>query len=42
MVLAVEEVIEARLALENVVRGGFGGFFLQGQLHALMTSILST
>ena len=39
MVVALEEVIQARLLLE-VLGGGFGGFFLEAQVHALMAAIL--
>jgi hypothetical protein len=36
----LEEVIEASLLLQEVSRGGFGGFFLQGEVHAFMAAIL--
>ena len=41
--LAIElfdEVIELRLLLQQVVGGGFGGFFLQRQVHAFVPAVL--
>src|SRR5437899_883760 len=40
MVVAVEELIEARLLLQEILRGRPGGLFLERQVHALMTTIL--
>ena len=40
MVVAVDEVIEAGLLLQEVAGGGFGGFLLQGQVHTLMAAVL--
>jgi hypothetical protein len=36
----VDEVIKPGLPLQEVETGWFGGFFLQGEMHALMTAIL--
>ena len=36
----LNEVIKAGLLLQEVGGGRFGGFFLQGEMHALMTAIL--
>ena len=36
----VDEVIKPGLLLQEVATGRFGGFFLQGEMHALMTAIL--
>src|SRR5215472_19171496 len=35
-----DELIEAGLLLEVVLRGGLGGFLLQRQVHALMAAVL--
>jgi len=40
MVVAVDEVIEALLMLEQVLRRGFDGFFLQRQVHPLVAVVL--
>ena len=40
LVVVVDEVIEAVLLLQEVVGSGLGGFFLQGQVHALMSAVL--
>ena len=37
---AVDELIEAFLLLQQVVRGRFSGFLLQGQVHPLMAAVL--
>ena len=36
----LEEAIEARLLLQKVLSCGFGGFFLERQVHAFMTPVL--
>jgi hypothetical protein len=36
----VDEVIQPGLLLQKVATGWFGGFFLQGEMHALITAIL--
>src|SRR5207302_10674546 len=36
----LDEVIEASLLLQEVSRGRLGGFFLQGEMHALVTAVL--
>ena len=40
VVVAVEEVVELGLLLQEVLGRGLGGFFFQGQVHALMAAIL--
>lgn len=40
VVVALEELVEARLLLEEVGCGGFGGFFLEREMHAFMAAIL--
>jgi len=39
VVVAVEELIEAFLLLEQVLRGRLGGFLLQGQVHPLVAAV---
>lgn len=39
-VVALDEVVEPSLLLQDVVGGGFGGFLLEGQVHALVASVL--
>jgi hypothetical protein len=36
----LEEGIEAFLLLQKVLSGGLGGFFLESEMHALMTPVL--
>jgi len=36
----LDKFIEARLLLKKISGGRFGGLFLQGQMHAFMTTIL--
>jgi hypothetical protein len=36
----IDEVIELGLLLQEVRTGRLGGFFLQGQMHALMAAVL--
>jgi hypothetical protein len=36
----LEEGIEARLLLQKVLSGRLGGFFLEREMHALMTPVL--
>ena len=36
----VQEGIELGLLLKQIGAGGAGGFFLQGQMHALVTAVL--
>ncbi len=36
----LEEGIEACLLLQKVLSGGLGGFFLEREMHALMTPVL--
>ena len=40
IVVAVDEVVEFRLLLQEVVAGRLGGLQLQGQMHAFMAAIL--
>ena len=40
VVVAIDEVIELGLLLQEVVRGGLGGLFFQRQVHALVAAIL--
>ena len=40
LVELLDEMIELGLLLKEVCSGGLGGFFLQGQMHALMAAIL--
>ena len=40
LVVAVDEVVELGLLLQEVLRGGLGGFLLQGQVHALVAAVL--
>ena len=40
IVEALEEVVELRLLLQEVLCGRLGGFFLQGEVHAFVTAIL--
>jgi hypothetical protein len=40
VVVAVDEVIELRLLLQEVLRRGLGSFFLQRQVHPLMAAVL--
>src|SRR5208283_6179544 len=35
-----DELIEAGLLLQEVASGGLGGFFFQGEVHALMATVL--
>jgi hypothetical protein len=35
-----DKVVEPGLLLKEVCSGGLGGFFLQGQMHALMAAVL--
>ena len=39
-VVLLDEGVEARLLLEHIRRGGFGGFLLQGQVHPLVPAVL--
>ena len=39
-VVAVDEVVELGLLLQEVVRRRSGGFHLQGQVHALVAAVL--
>ena len=39
-VVAVDEVIEASLLLQQVAGGGLGGFLLERQMNALMAAVL--
>ena len=36
----LNELVEARLLLEKISRRRLGGFFLQGEVHALVTTVL--
>ena len=38
--VAVDEVVELGLLLQEVLRRGLGGLFLQGQVHALVAAVL--
>ena len=40
MVEDVDKIIEPGLLLQEVETGRLGGFFLQGQMHALVAAIL--
>ena len=40
MVEDLNELIEASLLLQKVGGRRFGGFFLQGEMHALVTTVL--
>ena len=40
LVVLLDEGIELRLLLEEVLAGRLGGFLLEGQMHALMTAVL--
>ena len=40
LVEGVDELIEARLLLQEVLGGGLGGLLLQRQVHALVAAIL--
>ena len=40
VVVAIEEMVELRLLLQEVLRRRPGGFFLQRQMHALVAAIL--
>ena len=40
VVVAVDEVIEPGLLLQEVLRGWLGGLQLQSQMHALMAAVL--
>jgi hypothetical protein len=40
IIVNLEEVIEPALLLQEVEGSGFSGFFLQGQVHAFVASIL--
>jgi hypothetical protein len=35
-----DKLVEARLLLEKIAGGRFGGFFLQRQMHAFVTPVL--
>jgi hypothetical protein len=36
----LDKLIEAILLLKNISSGRFGGFFLQSEMHAFMTTVL--
>src|SRR5215469_9035500 len=40
VVVAVDEVVELGLLLQEVAAGRFGGLQLQGQMHALVAAVL--
>ncbi len=40
VVVAVDEVVELGLLLQEVQGRRFGGFLLQGQVHALVAAVL--
>ena len=40
VVVFVDEAIEPGLLLQEVLPGRFGGFLLQGQMHAFMPAVL--
>ena len=40
MVEDLNKLVEARLLLQKICGRWLGGFFLQGEMHALMTTIL--
>ena len=40
LVVALDEAIELRLLLQEVLRRRFGGFLLQRQMHALVPAVL--
>jgi hypothetical protein len=40
IVVNPDEIIEAFLLLQEIERGGLGGFFFQSQMHAFVTPVL--
>src|ERR1700686_2336909 len=40
LVVVADEVVELSLLLQEVLARGFGGFFLQGQVHAFVPTVL--
>ena len=40
MLVAVDEVVELGLLLQEVAAGRLGGLHLQGQMHALVAAVL--
>ena len=40
LVVAIDEVVEARLLLQHVLRGGLGSLLLEREVHALVAAVL--